>query len=238
MTPTWWLVSDIDGTLTGDSAGLAALRGWLADQAGRVGFGVASGRSPELIAEAVREFGLPEPQLSIASVGSEIITSDPGFPDWPGPLLDSWRPDELRAVLAQVDGIEPQPPAGQGQHKLGYWGPAEAADRARLAVAAAGLEANLLHSAGRFLDVLPAGVSKGSAVRFVARWLDVPLSRIVVAGDTGNDRELLLCGARAVMVANHTEELAELKHADAVYTASQPHALGVLEGLRHYGVGG
>lgn len=233
-----WLISDIDGTLTGDAAALQLLAERLERHRATLGFGVASGRSPELVRAAVSEFRLPEPELVIASVGSQLSGAGLLAADWPGERLDDWRPDELQQLLDSLEGLQRQPAAGQGPHKFGYLASAAAAERARAELAAAGLRANLLHSAGRFLDVLPAGVSKGSAVRFAAGRLGVPLSRVIVAGDTGNDRDMLLCGARAVLVANYAPELSDLAAHPDVYTAAAPHAAGILEGLSHYGVPG
>lgn len=236
MTRDWWLISDIDGTLTGDPAALAELTLRLERNHDRIGFGVASGRSPELVAEAVAEFSLPQPELVIASVGTQISGAGISPEQWPAGQLADWRPAELRELLSGLAGIELQSEAGQGPHKLGFLASAAAAQQARQAVSSAGLKANLLHSAGEFLDVLPAGVSKGSAVRFFAARSGLPLERIVVAGDTGNDRDMLLCGARAILVANHTAEVSDLVHEPAVFSSHARHAAGILEGLSHYRV--
>ncbi len=235
MTRDWWLISDIDGTLTGDDRALAELRTLLEAEADRIGFGVASGRSPGLVAEAVEQFGLPQPELVIASVGSELSYPSVTPADWPGCHLDSWQPQELKALLAGVPGVELQSEAGQGPHKLGFLATAEAAEAARRQVREAGLQANLLHSAGEFLDVLPEGVDKGSAVRFFASHTGLGLDRVIVAGDTGNDRDMLLCGACAILVANHTEEVADLADRPGIYASRGSHAAGILEGMRHFG---
>lgn len=236
MRRDWWLISDIDGTLTGDDHSLAELRTLLEEQRGRIGFGVASGRSPGLVDEAVERFGLPQPELVIASVGSELQFPSVTPADWPGRHLADWQPAELRMLLAAVPGVKPQAEAGQGPHKLGFLAAAEAADAAREAVRKAGLKANLLHSAGEFLDVLPEGVDKGSAVRFFAGHAGLGLDRIIVAGDTGNDRDMLLSGARAILVANHSPEVADLARQPGVYAAHGSHAAGILEGMRHFGI--
>ena len=107
----------------------------------------------------------------------------------------------------------------------------------RDAVAKAGLEVTLIHSHGEFLDVLPERASKGKAVLFVAEAYGMPLDQIVAAGDSGNDAEMLTCGVQAVMVGNYSQELASLRDDPAVYVASAKYAAGVLEGLRHYGMG-
>lgn len=236
MKRQWWLISDIDGTLTGDAAALARLRELLEEAAGRIGFGVASGRSPDLIREAVAGFSLPEPELVIAAVGSEIHHPQIAAASWPGELACAWQPGKIRDVLADVPDLELQAAAGQGPYKLGFLAAPAAASAAAAALHAAGLEAELVPSAGEFLDIMPRGVSKGSAVRFAADALQMPLSRVVVAGDTGNDTDMLTCGARAILVGNHSSEVAHLVDDPRVYVAQRNHAAGILEGLAHYGV--
>lgn len=236
MKRDWWLISDIDGTLTGDDVALYRLRRLLETEAERIGFGVASGRSPELVSEAVTAFGLPQPELVIAAVGSEVFHRDIPAGSWPGELADTWLPERIGEVLEGVEGVEPQAAAGQGPYKLGFLAAPEAAAAAVAALHNAGLAAELVPSAGEFLDVMPAGVSKGSAVRFAAEQLQVPLSRVIVAGDTGNDVDMLTCGAPAILVANHSSEVAHLADDPRVYVARRAHAAGILEGLVHYGV--
>jgi len=229
-----WLISDIDGTLTGSDEALRQLAAHL-EQDPTLGFGVASGRSPQLVAQAVAGFSLPEPELVIASVGSEISGAGRSWADWPPEAArGSFHPARIRSVLAGVEGISPQGPEGQAAWKLSFTGSAAAASEARRQLRAAGLAATLIHSADRYLDVLPEGVSKGTAVRFFSSTCGVPLDDIVVAGDTGNDLDLLTCGARAVLVANHAEELNGLRTDPRVYAARGAHAAGVLEGLLHH----
>ena len=103
------------------------------------------------------------------------------------------------------------------------------------AVRRSGLELTLIHSHGEFLDVLPTRAGKGRAVRFVSEALTLPLNRIVVAGDSGNDTDMLLCGANAVVVGNYSAELGEIVTRPDLYVAQANYAAGVLEGLRHYG---
>lgn len=240
MKPARWLISDIDGTLTGDPAALATLSAFLEDAAGSFGFGVATGRSPELTEEAVREFSLPQPDLRICAVGSQVIgqgiAAGTGRGEWPGEQAATWDRERIRALLERLPDLELQPPQGQGPFKVSYHATDEAAHMAAGMLADAGIRANVIHSAGRYLDILPDGVSKGSAVRFVAAQLGADLQDIIVAGDTGNDADLLTCGARAILVGNHGPEVAHLRQHPLVYAADASHAAGVIEGLRHYGI--
>ncbi len=234
-TTGWLLVSDIDGTLTGDDAELEKLMRRLAERRPTVGFGVASGRSPTLVREAMDRYGLNEPDIVIASVGTEMMG--------PGGLGElyrehvgvGWDRDAVVSALEDVTGLEAQGAAGQGPFKVSFNAASESVAAAQAALAEAGVTAKLIHSAGRFLDVIPAQASKGEAVRFAAAALGMPLERVVVAGDTGNDADMLTCGARAVVVANYDPELEPVLAEADVYRARGRYAAGVLEGLERFG---
>ncbi len=236
--PEWLLLSDIDGTLTGDDAALAELMAHLARAREHILFGVASGRSPQLVAKAVRDFGLNQPHLVIASVGSELYGPDNLGERYREHISAGWDRERIVEILVGVPGLEPQGPAGQRPFKVSFntVEPAgEVLPTVERALAEAGLEPTLIYSHGQFLDVLPKRASKGRAVRFVSEVLGIPLSRVVVAGDSGNDADMLLCGAKAVVVGNYDTELEPVIARGGVYLAKGRHAAGVLEGLRRFG---
>lgn len=235
MTPRWLLISDIDGTLTGDDAALRTLMQQLREKRQAIGFGVASGRSPELVREAVTEFGLNEPDLMIASVGTEILGPDGIGERYRAHIDVAWDREAVMTALDGLPDVEPQGPEGQRPFKVSFNAPLSAVTAAREVLERAGLKVKLLHSHGAFLDVLPAKASKGEAMRFVAQALEIPLTQVVVAGDSGNDADMLTCGARAVVVGNHDPELLPVLAGTDVYRARGHHAAGVLEGLEHFG---
>ncbi|MHB8899451.1 MAG: HAD family hydrolase, partial [Thermoguttaceae bacterium] len=96
---------------------------------------------------------------------------------------------------------------------------------------------NLVFSHGTFIDVLAPRASKGRAIRYLSNKWNIPLERIATAGDSGNDRDMLMGRTAGIVVANHSEELRSLQKAKAslIYFADSAHAAGILEGLRHYG---
>ena len=59
-----------------------------------------------------------------------------------------------------------------------------------------------------------------------------------MAGDSGNDSEMLVGDTLAVVVGNHSAELESLRGLEQVYFAQAHYAAGILEGLDHYGFGG
>ena len=65
-----------------------------------------------------------------------------------------------------------------------------------------------------------------------------PLHRIATAGDSGNDRDMLIGDTAGIVVANHSPELASLRDSNThrVYFAAGRCAAGIIEGLAHYGL--
>ena len=88
---------------------------------------------------------------------------------------------------------------------------------------------------GQFFDIVPARASKGLALRYFAQQWDIPLDRILVAGGSGADEDMMQGNTLAVVVANrHREELSQLTEPERIYFAKQPYALGILEAIEHY----
>jgi sucrose-phosphate synthase len=79
---------------------------------------------------------------------------------------------------------------------------------------------NLIYSHDRYLDILPYRASKGKAIRYLSYKWEIPLMNFLVCGDSGNDEEMLRGEPRAVVVANYSHELAELKGSRNVYFAN------------------
>ncbi len=234
--PEWLLVSDIDNTLTGDAEALEKLMGLLHANRDRIAFGVASGRSSELIQEAVEAFGLLEPDLIISSVGSEIYGEGDVGERYAEHVGAGWERERVVGALKDLEGLTFQDETGQRPYKVSFNTSGDVMPRVEAAVRAAGLNVTLIHSHGEFLDVLPERAAKGKAVRFVAEAYGLPLEKIIVAGDSGNDADLLTCGAKAVVVGNYSAELEPVLENENIYLAKAFYAAGVLEGLRAYGV--
>ena len=234
------MVCDIDNTLVGDRDALAELMVELEKHRGRIVFGVATGRVPPSTLRVLREWDIPMPDVLITSVGSEIyyghgrIVEDVG---WRRTIDRHWDRDALQAALANVPGLRLQPKAHQRPFKLSYYvDPERAPVMAELKrrLRDLGLRASLIYSHEEFLDLLPERASKGRAVRYVAHRWGFPLDHVLVAGDSGNDSDMLRSGVLGVVVGNHQPELRSLRTRDRVYFADNSYARGVLEGATHH----
>jgi sucrose-phosphate synthase len=233
------LVTDIDDTLLGDRTSLRPLLDWLRDHRERVAFGIASGRTLAMALAILEEWAVPIPDVLITSVGTEIHYGPSLVRDveWARHIRPHWRRAGLEEALRGLPGLTPQISAKQGEFKLSFdIDPARVwpLERLQSHLRTRGLHARLVRSQDRFLDVLPVRASKGLALRHLAYRLGLGLGNFLVAGDSGNDVEMLVGDTRAVVVGNHKPELDVLRGADRIFFARAPFAGGISEGIRHY----
>lgn len=236
------LISDIDNTLIGDKKGLEQLIQWLRNHAATTAFGIATGRPLESAVDYLKKHRVPMPHVLITSVGSEINYGPDLRPDtgWINHIRHLWRRDDLAEAMRTVEGLTLQSEENQREFKLSYivtpglMPPLEEITRYLHGLK---LHAQLIYSHNEFLDILPIRASKGHAIRYLAYKWGLPLKRFLVAGDSGNDTEMLVGDTLAVVVGNHSPELEPLRGLEQVYFAQGRCAAGILEGLAHYDFG-
>lgn len=232
------LVSDVDNTLLGDDEATERFARWHASRRGGVRLAYASGRLFDSIAETVRQTSLPDPDVVIGGVGTDIqeYPSGRALQAWHEANSAHWNPDAIRAILAGDARLEPQPSSEQTPFKISYY-MHDASERELAAIQRrleqAGYDAQIVYSSNRDLDVLPKGANKGTAAAFLAYTWDISPDQVIVAGDSGNDRALFDHGFRGIIVANARPELAGVQH-PLIYHARKPYADGVLEGIAYW----
>jgi sucrose-phosphate synthase len=233
------LVADIDDTLTGDKAGLETLMAKLNDAGDHVGFGIATGRTLAEATSMIASLDLPMPDLLITGTGTglhygERLTKDLS---WERQIHYRW---DLEAVRAAVDELPDLTPAGddhQTPYRLRYVcqsGQPISLPGIRRHLRQKGLHATVILDHQIYLDVIPGRASPGLAIRFVGFKWELPPERMLVAGDSGNDADMLAGQALGVVVGNHTPELDRLRGRGRTYFATAHHAWGVIEGIDWY----
>ncbi|WP_018144682.1 HAD-IIB family hydrolase [Thioalkalivibrio sp. AKL6] len=233
------VITDIDNTLLGDDKATRAFVAWLKRNRKRVAFGVATGRRIDSAAAILEEHGVPTPDVWITSVGSEIHygtkqTEDRG---WARHISHRWEPDRLRECLQQEKNLVLQPDVDQRAFKVSFFveppGSLDAkAVESRLY--REDLHARVIYSHDRFLDLLPVRASKGLAVRYLSDKWGIPLEHVLVAGDSGNDEDMLRGRLLGTVVGNHQPELESLRGFQRIFFAGATHARGLLEGIEHF----
>ncbi|MDO8844264.1 HAD-IIB family hydrolase [Methylicorpusculum sp.] len=232
--------SDIDQSLLGSQDGLKAFTRYLAGNRKRVFFGIATGRRLDSALAILKKNGLPTPDVLITSLGTEISYAPQMTPDsaWARHIDYHWNPKAIRRIIAELPGLVLQTKSEQSRFKISFHYNSETAPSVEEIHALLRQEeqaVNVILSFGQYFDILPARASKGLALRYFAQQWNVPLERILVAGGSGADEDMMQGNTLAVVVANrHREELSGLYEPERIYFASQPYALGIIEGIDHY----
>lgn len=235
------LAADIDGTLLGDEAGEAALKDLFENAAGQAKLALITGRSLPTIEPLIQQGRLPQPDYICADVGTELFDCHDAHNRlgqvYTARVAQNW---DLKQIyrLGVGEGVSIQDfPHGQPRFQAGfYWdGQPETllAFRQRLAP----LPGCLIYpSYDYYIDVLPAALGKGQAALFLQQHLGLTAAQVLVAGDTGNDRQMFETGLPGVVPANALNELKLAAFQPWHYHSPFSHAFGVLDGLKHFGL--
>jgi sucrose-phosphate synthase len=232
------LVCDIDNTLTGSRPAARRFGRWARTRA--VPFAVATGRSMTEARRVLTDWDLPEPDLYITSVGTEIYVPDgtgraTADTSYAAHLAPGWDAAAVDAVLAPL-GIPSQPPVEQRHFKRSYLGGTAQAVTILRALRNAGLGATVVASHERLIDVLPARAGKAAAIAHAAAGMGLTLADCIACGDSGNDVSMLRAAGAAIVVGNALPEIATLPAREGLIRTRAHHADGVLEGLESLGL--
>jgi len=234
------IITDIDQNLMGDPESLAEFTGMMQKHRKQVSFGIATGRSLQSALTALRKHKIPQPDILITSLGTEIYYAPNLTKDfvWGRHINHRWHHHDIMSIFEDMPGLKLQPKNCQTPYKISYYiDPAVAPDIQDINSLLLQHEqtVNVIFSHGQFLDIIPDRASKGYALRWAAEQLDIPLENILVAGGSGADEDMMRGNMRAVVVGNrHEEELSELADIENIYFAENSYAAGIIEAVEHY----
>jgi sucrose-6F-phosphate phosphohydrolase len=220
-----------------------------------------TGRDLPLAEKGIRQHELPIPDILVCDVGTSVYhMTDSGFQEDQEyvRLMEEARGGldvrDVRHELAHLPELLIQVDEKQSASKLSYHLTREsdhqevvASVHDRLQEIGGALQAvysvGAPHGTG-LLDVLPNGVAKDFAIKYLQSHTGVQADSMVYAGDSGNDLAAILAGYKAVVVGNATpglkEELTtrsrEMGIFHQLYFAQGFYVSGVMEGSRHFGL--
>jgi sucrose-phosphate synthase len=234
------LFTSIDNTLLGDAEGLSQFVQVIRQHQREFLFGIATGRRFDSALKLFKTHNIPIPDILITSLGTEIyyppqLTADVA---WNNHIDRGWTPQVLRRIIDPLPGLQLQPKSEQSRFKVSYYYDADIAPSLEdilTLLRQQELSVNTTLSFGQYLDFVPVRASKGQALRYVAKQLNIPLERFLVNGGSGGDEDMLRGNTLGVVIANrHCEELSILTNTERVYFAEGAHAWGILEAIKHY----
>ncbi len=244
MNKIQFFCSDLDGTLLGNPEATRRFKtAWEAlPKSARPQLGYASGRFVQDVIDLLATGILPWPDYIIGGVGTQIYDGrrKRSLHEFNQQFGSGWNLAKIEAIVGNFPGVTRQPPQFLHPYKSSWYllkASPETIAALEKQLAEAGLQATVVYSSGRDLDVLPANTTKGGALGWLCRHLGLPLEKVLVAGDTGNDASMfLLPGVKGIVVENAQPELIEAVVKIPTFNATRVMAEGVLEGLQHFGV--
>jgi hypothetical protein len=246
MTP-FLFVTDLDNTLVGDAIALEKLNLLLEDRRQIDGTKIvyATGRSWYLYQQLANQVNLLAPDALIAAVGTEIYLDRETSPnlEWSNYLHLNWNRETVVNITAEFADLLPQPQSEQGEFKVSYFlaepAATEVLPRLESLLKDEGIEAKLIYSSGKDLDIIPRQSDKGLAVKFIQKHWQISPYQTVVCGDSGNDIPLFTIEEeRGIIVGNAQPELklwVQINPISYRYQAQANYAAGILEGLTYFG---
>ena len=195
-----------------------------------------TGRGLEGVLPILSDPTIPIPDYIVCDVGGTVVDgrSQAAVQPLQAGIDARWPGEQVIAeAMAQFPRLERQ--EVPQQRRCSYFCDADAIDP-EIHAAAAGLGCEVLYSAGRYLDILPAGVNKGSTLRALVEHLGLDPDDVLVAGDTLNDLSMYEQGFIGVCVGESepalldaTRDRARVLH--SVHTGCG----GILEAIGHFG---
>lgn len=233
------LFTDLDQNLLGDREALEALLHLMREHQKQISFGIATGRRIDSALSTLRQYGIPQPDVLITSLGTEIHYAPNLTKDmvWSRHINHLWNPGAVRDLLDELPGLQRQERMHQGPFKLSYYiDPAVAPDMQAIKhhLLQHDQTVNAFFSFGQYLDIVPVRASKGLALRWCAGQLGIPLENILAAGGSGADEDMMLGNTMAVVVANRHHEELSMADTERIYFAEQGYAAGIIEAIDHY----
>lgn len=231
------LATDLDGTLLGGSEeDRRRLRDIL--HSGRE-FQVVflTGRNLETIRPFLDDPLVPTPDYIVGDVGASVVSGRDLNPVQPlqAELDNAWPGESVvERALEPFTFLERQ--EGPQERRCSYCLPSENWITRELLQALDEIGCSAIFSAGRYLDVLPRGVSKGTTLLKLIGLVDLDPEAVVVAGDSLNDLSMFETELKGVVVGNAEPALRRRTTGlKSVFFARAEGVGGILEGLAHHG---
>ena len=231
------LATDLDHTFVGDPLALENLLDFFKDRQFDPALVYVTGRHLDSALSLMEQESLPKPDILVTDVGTAIYHAPDWTEDraWRESVDETWLPDKILSALKDVPSIVLQDLPHQ--KRISYTvqlNQPHIVDTISERLDAQHIPYHLVYSSGRDLEILPERSGKGKAVQYILDQYAKEDVGVLLAGDSGNDAEMLLLDYPAVMVGNAQEELKQLLPHPLLYRAEGHYAGGIQEAWNHF----
>jgi sucrose-6F-phosphate phosphohydrolase len=234
------LISDIDGTLTGNSFGLKKFNDFMKKFREQFFLIYATGRNYNDYNKILNQEGIILPDAFIINAGADIYIKKSGVYlleySWHKIIDNNWDEEKIKQLLSNVNGIKLQEYIYK--YKISYY-----VDEFKIKeietdifkiLKENNIKAKVIFSSGIYLDILPENCDKAKAAIYLINKLNLQKDLTIVAGDSENDMDLFLNFSNGIIVANANENLKNKFVNGTFYISKTTGAEGVLEGIDYY----
>lgn len=231
------LATDLDGTFLGGSIEARLSLYQLIAARKDIQLVFVTGRGIEVVLPLLSDPTIPVPDYIIADVGASVVDGRTLQPVaeiqesidmlWPGEWAVAEALEHITALRRQEVPQERRCSFFCEAHHID--------DEVRRIVSS--LDCDMLFSDGKYFDVLPKNVNKGSTLEKLLKHLGTDPDQVLVAGDTLNDLAMLRLDYKGVCVGKSERELLDVTRGTPnTYHASAAGAGGIIEAIGHYGL--
>ena len=234
---SYLLATDLDNTLAGDSAALQALFKFHEDVQVEPALIYVTGRHLDSALQLMEEEQLPSPDLWITDVGTSIyeattLVEDSEWHDW---MNENWQPSNILRTASKYPVLHRQDlPHTKRISFTVEPGHGESVRLFEMELKRQGIPHHLVFSSDRDVDLLPERSGKGAAVDYVLRRYAMQDVNVLLAGDSGNDAQMLSLPYPSVIVGNAQRELDALPAHPLIYRATTHFAGGIQEAWEYF----
>lgn len=225
----------MDGTLVGDKTGLKKLLAYFDSQPYKVKLVYITGRHLLSAMTLINKEQLPHPDALITDIGTSIYTGAALIKDqsWDLQMKLHWKPEKIKKIAGTCEGLIPQ--LLPDDRRLSYVVSSDApAKEFQIKLKETGISHRFVFSANQYIDILPKESGKGNALKYVLKRYFPAQVHVLIAGDTGNDEDMLTIGHPAVIVGNGHSELYKLEEYPFIYRAEKNYAEGIQEAWDYF----
>ncbi|MCG7343779.1 HAD family hydrolase [Sporosarcina sp. ACRSL] len=230
------LATDLDGTFVGDQEALTKLLQFFKDSPDEVALVYVTGRHLTSAQTLMSEEDLPSPDMLITDVGTSIYHAD-GLredPYWKARMQKDWQPERIVEIASAFPSLNKQKLPDDRRVSFTLSGDVGAVNEFKKALVDESIAHSFIFSSNRDIDVLPLGAGKGNALEYALDRYAMNGVKLLIAGDSGNDWDMLSLGHPSVIVGNAQPELLEMEPCENLFHANEKCAGGIHEAWVHF----